>query len=1834
MAKDPSDPFESHMKGGEMGKLIRNFDWGKTLLGNPENWPVSLQNTLNIVLTNRFPMALWWGKELIQFYNDAYIDILGIKHPKALGQSARECWKEVWEVVKNHVETPLNGGPSTWIEDMMLEINRNNFMEETHFAVSYSPIPDLTAPNGVGGVIGTVHEIGLQVISERRMMLLRDVAANANKARLAEEACVIAAANIVNFPKDIPFALIYLLKAGKSEARLVATAGIGMGEEISPFLIEIGSASDCEKWNLAIVLQAKKQYLKEDLQDCFEDIPQGPWTDAPKSAAIIPLRSNKPNELTGFIVLGISSRLRFDGNYKSFFDLLCSQISSSVATASIIEDERKRAATLAEIDIAKTAFFNNISHEFRTPLTLILGPLETIINSSKNQLSPEHLESLKTTHRNALRLLKLVNNLLDFSLIQSGRQKANFEQVDIGLFTKNLASTFRSVIENEGLQFIVNLDPITDPVFLDKEMWEKIVFNLLSNALKNTLTGTIQVDAYVESRQIKIKVSDSGIGIPKHELENIFDRFFRVQNSLGRSHEGSGLGLAMIKELVHIHGGTIQVESILHKGSTFTISIPTGKEHLPEDQIYRAHTINLEKPSLGFFEESRILLEEKMVKNTSAVYPAGIFEEDSLESVLIVDDNADMLSYLEKILESEFRVHTAENGKVALEKIAQSHPDIILSDIMMPIKEGIQLLKEIKENPKTAHIPVILLSARAGEDSKIQGIDIGANDFITKPFSAKELIVRMKAQLKIKRTLQLADQHLKNLFQQAPVAICIFRGIDYVIEFANEAMIKFLGKKVEQVLNKPVFESMPVFKDQGFEERLKNVLETGKPFIASELPITHMRGGKIENIYIKLIYEAMRDGEGKITGVMALVDDITDQVLMRKKVEESENRYRELIHSSPFMIASFKGEEMIIEIANNAILEQWGQDRSVIGKSLFSVLPDLAKQGFDEILANVYRTGEVFTAYEMPVTLVRNGIPELFYFNFIYYAQRDLEGNIIGIIDIANEVTPKAELNKSIRASEEKFRKIINLMPEKVSNANQNGEVIYYNQSWADYTGTSIEELVTNGWEQWIHPEDLPLTIENWNVAVTTGKPFEVEARMLDKNGHYKWHMSRARPIKDENGAISMWIGVNSEIQLQKDQNRLLEKTVKIRTKKLKRTNKELKSKNQELIIAKEKLMSEYSRSLIEASLDPLITISPDGKITDVNEAMAKITGKTRLQLINSDFAHYFTEPQKAKEIYLEVFNKGFVKNYPLILIDGELIDVLFNGSTYNDQSGSVVGAVVIARVITEQKRIQRELIKAKDSAESARTIAETAQAKAEVAVIAKQQFLSNMSHEIRTPMNAIIGFTNLVMKTDLSGEQKEYMDAIQTSGETLLQLINDILDLAKVNSGQMTFVNEAFNLRDSLTSMLKLFEPKAAEKGLVLKKILDKNIPKILLGDPLRLHQILLNLLSNAIKFTSKGEISLGVRLLDENEQDATLEFDVHDTGIGIPENKLKSVFGNFQQASDDTSKLYGGTGLGLAIAKQLVESQGGSIQVRSHIGQGSSFSFILKLMKTKDEIIVNEEIKMTVDVTKNIKVLVAEDVALNQLLIKTILHGFGFEFDVVDNGEIALQKLQTKSYDIILMDLQMPVMNGFEATKHIREILKSNIPIIALTADVTTMDKGKCLEYGMTDYLAKPIHEKILYNKIVELVVAHFQPNTDPIQTDIQNGAQDKTTKKLINLEYLKSITSSDKVLIKEIISVYLTQTPQYLEGIKLSLKNEDWKGIYQFAHKMIPSFFIIGLDKKFSDIATDIQDYSADVSNRNKIQERVDSLQAIMEQVYIELEAIMSLNNNSQDGVWKNN
>jgi PAS domain S-box-containing protein len=773
--------------GGEAGALARSVDWSRTALGPVEGWSQAQRSAAALVLHNDSGMLLWWGPEFVQIYNNAYRPVLGDKHPRAMGQPFRECWTEVFHIVGPMADRPFRGGPASSSDDLPLLINRRVPREETHFRLAYSPVPDETVqPTGVGGVLATVTEISEQAYAERQLHTLRELAARgAAEAKTVEQACATAATTLSENAWDVPFALFYLLDYRGERARLVASVGFNAAPdpELAPAEIDLAAANPCP-WPVREVAAQRRVVSAEIPAQYLEAVPQSPWAEAPRTAIALPLDAPEHAHPYGVLVCGVSPHRVLDAGYRTFFELVAAQAVTLIRSASAFEEERKRAEALAEIDRAKTAFFSNVSHEFRTPLTLLLGPTEDLLGGAHGELTLPQREQLGILHRNGLRLQKLVNSLLDFARLEAGRIQASYEPVDLAALTRDLASAFRSAIERAGLQLRVDCPTLEAQVYVDRDMWEKIVLNLLSNAFKFTFEGRIEVSLHVEGarrEQVVLRVSDTGVGVAEQELPRLFERFHRIEGGRARTHEGSGIGLALVQELARLHGGFVRAESRLGAGTTFTVAIPAGSAHLPVDRI--GARASLPPTSLGaapFVEEAlRWLPEDRAGSAPPAPHvlrsePAARAPVRAPATILLADDNADMRDYVRRILERHWTVEAVEDGEKALAVARERKPDLVLTDVMMPVLDGFGLLRELRKDGRTKSTPVLMLSARAGEEARLDGLEAGAEDYLVKPFSARELVARVSTHLEVarlRRTLESERDRFRAIFEMAEVSL-------------------------------------------------------------------------------------------------------------------------------------------------------------------------------------------------------------------------------------------------------------------------------------------------------------------------------------------------------------------------------------------------------------------------------------------------------------------------------------------------------------------------------------------------------------------------------------------------------------------------------------------------------------------------------------------------------------------------------------------------------------------------------------------------------------------------------------------------------------------------------------------------------------------------------------------------------------------------------------------------------------------------------------------------------------------------------------------------------
>lgn len=828
-----------------MSTLVSAFDWSSTPLGPSSAWPDSLKAVVRIVLTSGFPMWMAWGPELTFLYNDAYArTTLGKKHPQALGQPAYEVWHEIWKDIGPLIDQVMESGETCWEEVLLLILERNGYAEETYHTFSYSP---LAGPDGnVAGMLCVVIEDTVRVIGERQLSALSTLAA-ALAGTITEQDVFSAIERGVTGQKDMPCTLTYLFDEDGNELRLVAKTGFESDHPAACLIIS--AEPKAAPWPIHSLLAANRAITLEDLAAYFPDLPPGCWDKPPARARLVPITRQGQEKPVGVFIAALNPYRQLDATYSGFLDLVAGQIAASITNAKAYEEERQRAESLAELDRAKTAFFSNVSHELRTPLTLILGPIEDAITNA----TPPSSGALEMLHRNALRLLKLVNGLLDFVRIEAGRLRAAYEATDLSLLTAQLASVFRSAVERARLKLVVDCPPLPRPVYVDREMWEKIVLNLLSNALKSTFEGEIKVTVRSTETEAQLKVTDTGTGISESDLPHLFQRFRRIDGARRRSHEGSGIGLALVQELVEMHGGFIGVESELGKGTTFSITLPFGQKHLTHGRVVSEgeSPIALQGSAVTYVQEAMGWLPDRdrlkrditpAATGDGAQITAPQYPAQSKPEILLVDDNADMREYVLGLLGWRFNVVPAENGMQALELAASHAPDLVLTDVMMPEMDGFGLLAQLRENPSTRSIPVIMLSARAGEEARIEGMDAGADDYLTKPFTARELVARVESQLKLARVrkeaieqeaaltreIYQAKQFAWEALEHIPDVFYTFDG-EYRFTYVNAAGEKISARIGKTLLGEKLFDLLPDLRGTVVEESLHRAMDRRTP---------------------------------------------------------------------------------------------------------------------------------------------------------------------------------------------------------------------------------------------------------------------------------------------------------------------------------------------------------------------------------------------------------------------------------------------------------------------------------------------------------------------------------------------------------------------------------------------------------------------------------------------------------------------------------------------------------------------------------------------------------------------------------------------------------------------------------------------------------------------------------------------------------------------------------------------------------------------------------------------------------------------------------------------
>ncbi len=774
--------------GGEMGARMRALDWSKTALGPPQSWPTSLKTIVRIALDSRYAMWFAWGSDLIFFCNDAYSPTLGIKKEWAIGSSARKVWEEIWPDIGPRIDTVMQTGVATWDEGLQLFLERSGTREETYHTFSYSPIPDDAGQ--IGGMLCVVTEETERIIGERRLILLRDLAARLAVATTEPEVFTALEETLAE-SSDVVFSVVFIAAAGGHAMSPCAMTGV-----------DHSSATDARSWPLDEVMAKGAAVRVSSIAALGVQLPPDLFQRPASQALLLPISQAGRPTPAGVFIAGLSPDRPFDSAYEGFLTLLAGQISAALTSARSYDAERTRAEELAKLDKAKTIFFSNVSHELRTPLTLMIGPTQAALESREQALGGD---DLNLVFRNQNRLLKLVNSLLDFARLEAGRFTSMFQPVNLASFTAELASGFSSATERGGLSLQVSCPPLQEPVYIDPVSWEKIVLNLLSNALKFTHHGGIEVSVASEDTYALLQVKDTGIGIAATDLPKLFDRFHRVEGAHGRSHEGTGIGLALVRELVHLHGGSINVASVLGHGTTISVRIPLGKEHIAADRILSSAPLQA-AADRAYVDEAMSWMTADVDTPMRSLGSASLFgpvadDPATRQKILLADDNADMRHYIGRLLSPQWNVKVVGDGEAALRAARTEHPDLIVTDVMMPMLDGFGLLRALRDDPATASIPVLLLSARAGLEARIEGFEAGADDYLAKPFSGRELVARVSSMLALTRARREALQREHALRAET----------DNVLESMNEGFMTldkawrmvYLNTAAERILEVP-----------------------------------------------------------------------------------------------------------------------------------------------------------------------------------------------------------------------------------------------------------------------------------------------------------------------------------------------------------------------------------------------------------------------------------------------------------------------------------------------------------------------------------------------------------------------------------------------------------------------------------------------------------------------------------------------------------------------------------------------------------------------------------------------------------------------------------------------------------------------------------------------------------------------------------------------------------------------------------------------------------------------------------------------------------------------
>jgi PAS domain S-box-containing protein len=858
---------------GTMLAAVHTKDWCATPLGPVHAWPPELRVAASLCLYSQFQMAIAWGPQLVYLYNDATVPIFGAKHPWALGRPVAEVWPEAWDTIGPMLQSVQGTGQAMRRDDLLLVLERNGFAEECYFTFSYSPIR--LADGGTGGVFVTTLETSDRVVVERRQRTLAglatEVALHAGTGVPLEALCAVLTRN----PYDVPFAALWLddgdgraVLAFSTDASLMHDAGAARAAVLGR--------------HAARVLASGAALLDSEALPALAG--RGGWDEAPRQVLAVPFERAGDQAASGVLLLAANPRRPFDAAQRAFLDSVAGHVANAVAALDARMAERQRAAALAELDRSKSRFFANASHELRTPLTLILGPLAALAEQGDAGLAAWR-ENAEMAYRNALRLHKLVNSLMDFATIEAGRLPLLLEPVDPCALTREVAGLFRSAIEAGGVTLAVDCGEPAGRVMLDREMWEKIVFNLLSNALKFTPAGRIDVRLRRTGAWLELTVADSGIGIGREDIGRVFERFYRSRHAAGRAAEGSGVGLALVEELVRLHGGQVSVHSELGQGATFTVAVPWREAARGGPPRTVEGTVDLarRRRHAQFSDEVRSYgIGAELARAAASVAAPA----EGAMRVVVVDDNRDVVRYIERLLGESCLVVPAYDAAGGLAAVRVWAPDLVLVDVMMPGVDGLELVRRIRADRAIHTVSVLVLSARAGEEARLDALEAGADDYLAKPFSARELSARVRAHVQMARIRRAAIEQERVLLREIAA---VRHDLDSVLEGTSDAFVRVdrelrmvalndaavpRGRERAALIGRPLAEVAPRLAGSPVEAALREAVQGRHPAPVEQL---HARSGRWFSVRC---YPAPQ-------GAILFANDITSRVLAEQELRQA-----------------------------------------------------------------------------------------------------------------------------------------------------------------------------------------------------------------------------------------------------------------------------------------------------------------------------------------------------------------------------------------------------------------------------------------------------------------------------------------------------------------------------------------------------------------------------------------------------------------------------------------------------------------------------------------------------------------------------------------------------------------------------------------------------------------------------------------------------------------------------------------------------------------------------------------------------------------------------------